>query len=295
MSGTEQERFSLPTQATELGLAFFYSTYQARAFVGEFARVLQGLDYSFFVNIRFVLQQEQESLRAHIAENREEYRQWLIERGVAEADVDHVLNDNDRLALIASQDRRDAKRVFVDHLPFLLQTMLIRGYDAFYVYATELARSIYHSRVGALKAGDQDLVELVEHLTQRHVADISRSGQKPALYRELSAQLGLPWVQQGTESKREKRIAEMRHLFTHNRGIITDRFVSEVNDPEQFTVKDVCKPLQLHPDRVLDDLEFLHEVVKRVDAVAAAKYSLDCTPLPVALPEDEVVDQPVSQ
>jgi hypothetical protein len=119
-------------------------------------------------------------------------------------------------------------------------------------------------------------------MTIGYLANLTRSGQKDGLYKEMNERLQLPWIRTLEEKNREMLIAESRHLFTHNSGLISAQFVNKVASFSKFTPADVGKPLELGTDTLIPDLQFLHEIVKRVDDTAIMLYTLPTNPL---LPE----------
>lgn len=73
MSSNNEDRFPYPERATNPALAFFFSTYQARALASEFTRIAQGLDFAMLLNTRLVIEQDKEGFRKYAQENPQAY------------------------------------------------------------------------------------------------------------------------------------------------------------------------------------------------------------------------------
>lgn len=287
MSGTPEELFSLPQETTEPGLDFFYSSWQARALVADFIQSLQYLDNARAISLELFIERDQESHRKYIEEHRDEILADLAQKNIQGEEAEAALNDPARFVRMVLRDTRNAEKVLGDHLPFLLQTLIARAYDAFYLYAEDLLRLIYKTRLDQIDLGEEDLDSLIHELVNQHTSNLTRSGQRDKLYKELRERLGLPWLLIDEDKRRETLIVQIRHIITHNRAMINQGFVDRVKSFTKYTAQDLGKLIDLTPMGVSADLDFLHQVVKQVDAVAIAKFGLPHLPIPAMEPSEE--------
>lgn len=293
MSNTPQERFAHPTRATEAGLAFFFSSWQTRQLVADFVSTLLALDFSVWLNTRFMLQADKDGFRKHAQQNPEDYRDWLNEHGLSEEEGERVLDDVDRLAALSLRGRRDARQIIAEHGQLLLQTMLVRAYDAFALYIAELSQIIYRTRLAKLGA-DDDLNAFIRNVMEGHAKDLSRAGQKDRLIKEYKDILKVPLFSSTDALNTEVRIAETRHIIIHNRARISQPFVNRVRTFTQFTDVNVDKPLRLQDADVFADLEFLHNAVRDIDERVAQRFGLPLVPVPVAEDQEGSTETPSS-
>lgn len=269
----EENRYPIPKQMTEAALVFFYTSEQARNFVVDFLQTAQANDLLMFTSLRGILREDNgESFRAFVAEDRAGLEAETRDLGVMPEDIDQALHDMDKAAALILRGRRDARAVVKDQGQFLLQTVFARVYAAFQIYLVELLTLIF-------QADPPSAEELGQRTLEEYVDALSR--KKEQLYKDVyRKRLDLPLFNDETERNTEVLIAETRHIIEHNRGRISAQFLRNVQNFTKYTRDDIGKPVFLQMPQVIEDLTFLHAKVNDIDGRAIAKFGLRTLSIP---------------
>jgi hypothetical protein len=148
-------------------------------------------------------------------------------------------------------------------VPLIVDLVLCRAVDNYLAYIGDLLALVYATTPG-----------------RKTPSKLSHSGISQK-HEYLKAQLKFPLFETEADLERAGRIVETRNLFTHNRGIISPRFLGKVPGFKGTA----GEPIQLPLEGVGDDLTFLQGSVRNIDFRAGRTFKIPRTlPLFGAMP-----------
>lgn len=149
--------------------------------------------------------------------------------------------------------------------------------DTFESYLSDLLYEIYLANPSTLKSNEQvsiidvlncaDIQEFVDTWARRKLSKLQRGSVKGFLSenKQISSLSALGEAEQDEI----ERILQIRHLYSHKRGIVDEKFQKFF--PGQFSLNEEHN---LSIDEVLDKIEFLADVVDQIDKAAIVKFQL---------------------
>jgi len=143
-------------------------------------------------------------------------------------------------------------------IALIVDLTLCRAVDNFLAYISDLLTLVYKAKPGGRKP-----------------RELSRKGID-GMDAYVRAQLKFALFESGADLERVVRVIETRNLFTHNRGILSPRFLERVPG---FAGK-AGEHIQLPVMDVAEDLVFLQKSVQEIDFRATRTFKL---PKPVPL------------
>src|ERR1022692_1103577 len=165
-------------------------------------------------------------------------------------------------------------------VPVIVDLVLCRAVDNYLAYIGDLLALVYATTPGRKtpsKLSHSGISQKHEYLTP---SKLSHSGISQK-HEYLKAQLKFPLFETEADLERAGRIVETRNLFTHNRGIISPRFLGK----EPGFKGTAGEPIQLPLEGVGDDLTFLQGSVRNIDFRAGRTFKIPRTlPLFGAMP-----------
>ena len=144
---------------------------------------------------------------------------------------------------------RNNLRPFV---PLIVDLTLCRAVDNYQAYVNDLLTLVYKTTPGGRKPKKLSHMGVLEQNSY------------------LTAQLDFCLFQGSAELEQVGRIVEIRNIFTHNRGILSDRFFERVPGFEGR----VGEPIQISIDNVGDDFVFLQKSVRDIDFRAGRTFKI---------------------
>lgn len=165
-------------------------------------------------------------------------------------------------------------------IPLMIELTFCRAVDNYLAYISDLLTLILTTRPEVLKSSKEtiplDLVlryssydDLLRAVTEQKVMNLSFMGIHK-LDDHLKTQLKFALFEESADLEQAVRIVEIRNLFTHNRGILSTRFVERVPG---FNGK-AGLPIQIPVETLADDLVFLQKTVQDIDFRAGRKFRL---------------------
>jgi hypothetical protein len=140
-------------------------------------------------------------------------------------------------------------------VPLIVDLVLCRAVDNYQAYINDLLTLIYTTTPGGRKPKKLSHMGVLEQ----------------NLY--VKGQLTFSLFQNSAELEQVGRIIEIRNLFTHDRGIISPRFLERVPGFKGM----VGEPIRLPLDDVGDDLTFLQGSVRNIDFRAGRTFKIPRT------------------
>lgn len=140
-------------------------------------------------------------------------------------------------------------------VPLIVDLVLCRAVDNYQTYVNDLLTLIYTTTPGGRKPKKLSHMGVLE---QNHY---------------VKGQLTFSLFQSSAELEQVGRIIEIRNLFTHDRGIISPRFLERVPGFKGT----VGVSIQLPLDDVGDDLTFLQGSVRNIDFRAGSTFKIPRT------------------
>jgi hypothetical protein len=137
-------------------------------------------------------------------------------------------------------------------VPLIVDLTLCRAVDSFLTYISDLLTLIYKTTPGGRKP-----------------RELSRRGID-GMDTYVKAQLNFALFRSSADLARIVRVVETRNLFTHNRGVLSARFLERVPG---FAGK-AGEHIQLPVLDVAEDLVFLQEAVQDIDFRATRTFKL---------------------
>ncbi len=176
-----------------------------------------------------------------------------------------------------AQDAIDAYRLSEQ---VLLQVLVSRCVDNFLSYVTELVALALSTKRHLLKSGEmvtfeevlqyENMDDLILHLVEKRISDLSYKGMVP-LQKDLIKRMDFALFGQTEALERAKRLNEVRNLIVHKRAVVDRVFLDRLRGyPAQ--PGDVLK---FDRSAVIDDVRFMRNAVRDIDARAAARFELE--------------------
>lgn len=137
-------------------------------------------------------------------------------------------------------------------VPLIVDLTLCRAVDNYLAYISDLLTLIYRTTPGRQKPKKLSHLGIFEQ--HKYVKD----------------QLSFAILGGDADLAQLERIVEIRNLFTHNRGIISPRFLERVPG---FMAR-AGEPIQIPIADVAADLIFLQESVQNIDFRAGKKFNI---------------------
>lgn len=150
--------------------------------------------------------------------------------------------------------------------------------DNLETYLSDLLYEIYLAKPSTLKASGQqvtvkevldcaDMQEFITYIAKKKLSKLQRGSVKGFIAdNEQIANLN---AISASEQTQIESILQIRHLYAHKNGIVDEKFLQFF--PGQYTINDTY---ELSIDDFLTYMEFLAEMVSRIDEAAVIKYSL---------------------
>lgn len=161
----------------------------------------------------------------------------------------------------------------------LEETIVCRAADNYLCYLTELISSIFKTKPETLRSNEQiridkvlgcnTMEELIILIADRKVHELAYQSLTD-LNSYLVEKLGLAAFEDKSHERLIVKVILIRNLIVHNRGIITERFRSAVDDLEGA----VGSQLDLGVDETFRIVEELTKAAETLDIRAAAKFAL---------------------
>jgi hypothetical protein len=149
--------------------------------------------------------------------------------------------------------------------------------DNFETYLSDLLFEIYLAHPSTLKSGQQvtvkevldckDIQEFIVFSAKKRIGKLQRGNVK-GFITDNNQISDLKAVNSTDEDEIEK-ILQIRHLYTHNNGIVDEKFVQYF--PGLFKLNDTH---EMSIDTMLDYLKYLVEIVLKIDKAAVKKFTL---------------------
>ena len=186
----------------------------------------------------------------------------------------------------------ESMRAFRQELALFLEMALTRATDNFLFYLSELLTLAFKENPEMLKATlgqsgqgrgrQQEVVpledvleyqtidDLRQAIVERRVTNLSYRGMR-SLAEYMDGQLGFAVFEHGDDLNRAVDIVERRNLIVHNRAVVNRHFLTKVPDPTRYQLG---VALAFEVNAISDDLYFIANAARRIDARAATKWSL---------------------
>jgi hypothetical protein len=166
---------------------------------------------------------------------------------------------------------------------YISETMCIRMADNFLCFLSESIQNCMLRNPNLLKSNETVRIEdilkfskradIVQFLVDRKINEISYLGVVD-IANFLESRTGIKLIERDEELDLLTVAVELRNIYTHNRGIVNDRFVRKVGQATKLIKAEEGKRLHAHFDLVVILSNNLFDIAKRLDARIAKKFRI---------------------
>ena len=187
-----------------------------------------------------------------------------------------VLKIMDDLGLILYPDKPEIPTTNQEG-KVLCRILYSSAMDNFETYLSDILYEIFLAKPETLKSNQEvtikevlecsSMEDFVQYWAKRKIGKLQK-GSVTGFIKE-NKQISDLGIINKTEQKEIEKLLQIRHLYSHRNGIVDEKFLRfyaglfSVNDEHQMPISEVC-----------DKLDYLVDIVDKLDEAAISKYSL---------------------